>query len=213
MDAAQRLPEGELRRNEIREALEECMRTAYTLPQESWQLSEPWEQLQQLLRQRVGAYAPDAQTNGRMIMVGQSHIDLAWLWPVRETVRKTSRTFSTMCTLLEQYPEFIYTQSQPQLFAYVKDHYPELYAKIKQYVAEGRWELVGGMWIEPDLNIPSGESLARQLLYGQRFYREEFQQTSSIEWLPDTFGYAASLPAATQTGRDLLFYDNQAELE
>ncbi len=193
-DAAQRLAEGELRRSEIQQAVEECMQIAYDLPEESWHMSQPWEQLQQLLRERVGKYAPDTETNGRMIMVGQSHIDLAWLWPVRETVRKTSRTFSTMCTLLEQYPEFVYTQSQPQLFAYVKDHYPELYVKIKQYVAEGRWELVGGMWIEPDLNIPSGESLARQLLYGQRFYREEFGQTSSIEWLPDTFGYAASLP-------------------
>ncbi len=194
VDAAKHLPEGELRRHEIRHALEECMAAAYDLPQESWHMEEPWTQLQDLLRERVGKYAPTLETDGRMIMVGQSHIDLAWLWPVRETVRKTSRTFSTMCTLLEQYPEFVYTQSQPQLFAYVKDHYPELYAKIKRYVAEGRWELVGGMWIEPDLNIPSGESLARQLLYGQRFYREEFQQTSSIEWLPDTFGYAASLP-------------------
>ncbi|WP_322902877.1 alpha-mannosidase [Paenibacillus sp. SGZ-1009] len=193
-DAAQRLPEGELRRSEIVRALEECMHTAYDLPQASWQIEQPWAQLQQLLRERVGQYAPTADTNGRMIMVGQSHIDIAWLWPIRETVRKTSRTFSTMCTLLEQYPEFVYTQSQPQLFAYVKEHYPELYAKIKQYVAQGRWELVGGMWVEPDLNIPSGESLARQLLYGQRFYRAEFQQTSSIEWLPDTFGYAASLP-------------------
>ncbi|WP_458119827.1 alpha-mannosidase [Paenibacillus sp. Z6-24] len=194
LDAVRRLPEGEMRRMRIQEALEQCMTAAYELPEDSWQMEEPWLQLEELLREQVGPYASTEEYNGRMIMVGQSHIDIAWLWPIRETVRKTSRTFSTMCTLLEQYPEFIYTQSQPQLFAYVKDHYPDLYAKVKAYIAEGRWELVGGMWVEPDLNIPSGESLARQLLYGQRFYREEFGVTSTIEWLPDTFGYAASLP-------------------
>ncbi|WP_046225601.1 alpha-mannosidase [Paenibacillus dauci] len=194
MDSVRRLSEGELRRLHMTEALEQCMNAAYDLPEDSWQLEEPWSQLEQLLREQTGPYTSSQENNGRMIMVGQSHIDIAWLWPIRETVRKTSRTFSTMCTLLEQYPEFIYTQSQPQLFAYVKDHYPDLYAKVKAYIAEGRWELVGGMWVEPDLNIPSGESLARQLLYGQRFYREEFGVTSTIEWLPDTFGYAASLP-------------------
>ncbi|ANF95935.1 alpha-mannosidase [Paenibacillus bovis] len=194
IDSVRRLPEGELRRLHMTEALEQCMDAAYELPEDSWQMEEPWSQLEQLLREQIGQHAPSQENNGRMIMVGQSHIDIAWLWPIRETVRKTSRTFSTMCTLLEQYPEFIYTQSQPQLFAYVKDHYPDLYAKVKAYIAEGRWELVGGMWVEPDLNIPSGESLARQLLYGQRFYREEFGVISTIEWLPDTFGYAASLP-------------------
>ncbi|TKJ93377.1 alpha-mannosidase [Paenibacillus sp. CFBP13512] len=194
LHSMRRLPENELRRIAIQKALEQVMNAAYNLPEESWQLEEPWQQLEQLLREQVQAFAPTAEDNGYMYMIGQSHIDIAWLWPVRETVRKSSRTFSTMCTLMEQYPEFIYSQSQPQLFAYVKDHYPELYTKVKERIAEGRWELVGGMWVEPDLNIPSGESLARQLLYGQHFYRDEFGITSTIEWLPDTFGYCASLP-------------------
>ena len=102
-------------------------------------------------------------------MVGQSHIDIAWLWPVRETVRKTSRTFSTVDALMNEYPDYVYSQSQPLLYAFLKEHDPELYARVKQRIAEGRWELVGGMWVEPDLNIPSGESLIRQMLYGQRF--------------------------------------------
>ncbi|RUT36494.1 alpha-mannosidase [Paenibacillus zeisoli] len=133
-------------------------------------------------------------------MVGQSHIDIAWLWPVRETVRKTSRTFSTVDRLMDEYPEYRYAQSQPLLFAFLKQQDPELYERVKARVAEGRWELVGGMWVEPDLNIPSGESLIRQMLYGQRFYREEFGRTSRIEWLPDTFGYCASLPQILKHG-------------
>ncbi|MBU5672365.1 alpha-mannosidase [Paenibacillus brevis] len=131
---------------------------------------------------------------GVMHMVAQSHIDIAWLWPIRETVRKGSRTFSTALRLIEEFPEFHYAQSQPQLYAYVKEHDPELYSRVKEQVAKGRWELVGGMWVEPDLNIPSGESLVRQNLYGQKFYLEEFGKRSFIEWLPDTFGYCASLP-------------------
>ena len=95
---------------------------------------------------------------------------------------------------MKEYPDFVYTQSQPLLYAFAKEHYPELYEQIKERIAEGRWELVGGMWVEPDLNIPSGESLVRQILYGQLFYQEEFGKRSNIEWLPDTFGYCASLP-------------------
>ncbi|MGN7358864.1 alpha-mannosidase [Paenibacillus sp. SAF-054] len=134
-------------------------------------------------------------------MVGQSHIDIAWLWPVRETVRKASRTFSTVDRLMEEYPEYRYTQSQPQLFAFLKENDPELFERVKARIAEGRWELVGGMWVEPDLNLPSGESLIRQMLYGQRFYQEEFGKTSNIEWLPDTFGYCASLPQILKHGK------------
>jgi alpha-mannosidase len=142
----------------------------------------------------VLANRSSSSSGGTMHMIGQSHIDVAWLWPLKETVRKTSRTFSTVCTLMDEYPGYRYSQSQPQLYAYVKERYPELYERIKQRIAEGRWELVGGMWVEPDLNIPSGESLVRQLLYGRQFFREEFGLEPRVEWLPDTFGYCASLP-------------------
>lgn len=133
-------------------------------------------------------------TNGQILMVGQSHIDLAWLWPVKEAIRKCSRTFSTMSTLLEENPNFTYAQSQPQAYAFVKEHYPDIYERVKKHIADGRWEVVGGMWVEPDLNMPSGEALVRQLLYGMNFYKEEFGIKPRIEWLPDTFGYCASLP-------------------
>lgn len=135
-----------------------------------------------------------SSTAGQMLMVGQSHIDLAWLWPVKEAIRKCSRTFSTMSTLLDENPSFTYAQSQPQAYAFVKEHYPEIYERVKKQIADGRWEVVGGMWVEPDLNMPSGESLVRQLLYGMKFYKEEFSKQPRIEWLPDTFGYCASLP-------------------
>ncbi|MGV2794947.1 alpha-mannosidase, partial [Clostridium perfringens] len=102
--------------------------------------------------------------------------------------------------LMREYPQYRYAQSQPQLFAYLKDNDPDLYARVKERIQEGRIELVGGMWVEPDLNLPSGESLMRQMLYGQRFYLEEFGRTSDIEWLPDTFGYCASLPQILRHG-------------
>ncbi|CAM3899540.1 alpha-mannosidase [Lederbergia lenta] len=133
-------------------------------------------------------------SHGKIHMVGQSHIDLAWLWPLKEAVRKCSRTFSTMSTLLDQFPAFGYAQSQPQAYAFIKEHYPDIYERVKAHIASGKWEVVGGMWVEPDLNIPSGESLVRQLVYGMKFYQEEFGVKPRIEWLPDTFGYCASLP-------------------
>ena len=131
---------------------------------------------------------------GKLIFIPQSHIDLAWLWPEKETVRKLSRTFSTALRLAEMDSDFIFHQSQPQLFYYVKMYYPELYKQIKEAVKEGKFELVGGMWVEPDCNMPSGESLVRQLLYGKKFFLEEFGVRPKIEWLPDVFGFSPSLP-------------------
>ncbi|MDN4605105.1 alpha-mannosidase [Paenibacillus sp. F6_3S_P_1C] len=187
------LPEKELKRTRLVRVIHQVMDEMYNEPNR-WAEAVWVQNFENSLAQSVQKEDPEEYRNGFMHLVGQSHIDIAWLWPVRETVRKSSRTFSTMCTLMDEYPEFIYSQSQPQLYAFVKQHYPELYERIKARIAEGRWELVGGMWVEPDLNIPSGESLVRQMLYGQNFYQEEFGKRSSIEWLPDTFGYCASLP-------------------
>ena len=187
------LPEQDLTRGRLVQAIHGIMDAMYAAP-DRWTDGAWVREFEESLAAQVREEAPESARDGFMHMVGQSHIDVAWLWPVRETVRKSSRTFSTVCTLMEEYPEFTYSQSQPQLYAFVKEHYPELYEKIKERVAEGRWELVGGMWVEPDLNIPSGESLVRQILYGQMFYQEEFGKRSEIEWLPDTFGYCASLP-------------------
>ncbi|WP_199617389.1 alpha-mannosidase [Paenibacillus alkalitolerans] len=192
-EAVRLLPEQDLRRLRLSEALHRAMDTMYDQPDSRWTDAEWIASLEQSIVSKVKENTNE-QPDGIMHMVGQSHIDVAWLWPVRETVRKVSRTFSTVCALMDEYPDFRYSQSQPLLYAFAKEHYPQLYEKMKARIAEGRWELVGGMWVEPDLNIPSGESLVRQILYGQRFYKQEFGKTSSIEWLPDTFGYCASLP-------------------
>lgn len=126
--------------------------------------------------------------------VGHTHIDMAWLWRLKHTKEKASRSFSTVLRLMEQYPEYIFLQTQPQLYEYVKQEFPELYEQIKEKIAEGRWEPDGGMWVEADCNLTSGESLTRQILLGARFLREEFGKEASYLWLPDVFGYSWALP-------------------
>lgn len=126
--------------------------------------------------------------------VGHAHIDLAWLWPIRETKRKGARTFATALDLMSHYADYIFGASQPQLFQWIKDDHPELYQRVKQHVQQGRFEIQGDMWVEADTNVPSGESLVRQFLYGRQFFREEFSQTTRMLWLPDVFGYNANLP-------------------
>ncbi|MEC0205097.1 alpha-mannosidase [Paenibacillus lautus] len=192
------LPDSDMRRIRLLEAVYQAMDRFVSLDDAAIRDGAQVTGIEQDLKQAVTAIGGHAE--GTEHMVGQSHIDIAWLWPVRETVRKTSRTFSTMDALMNEYPEFKYAQSQPLLYQFLKDHDPELYERVKARIKEGRWELVGGMWVEPDLNIPSGESLMRQMLYGQRFYQEEFGLTSHIEWLPDTFGYCASLPQILKHG-------------
>ncbi len=126
--------------------------------------------------------------------VGHGHIDLAWLWPIRETKRKAARTFSTQLELMDNNPWYIFGASQAQLYSWVKDEHPLLYDKIKKRIADGHWEVQGGMWVEPDTNLPSGESLIRQFLYGKRFFKREFGLDIKTLWLPDVFGYTAALP-------------------
>ncbi len=126
--------------------------------------------------------------------VGNSHLDLAWLWPLHETYRKTSRTFAAQLRHMEEYPEYQYIQSQPAAYEMCRKYYPELYARIKEAVKSGQWIADGAMYVEPDTNMTSGESLVRQLLYGKKFYKEEFDVDSEILWLPDTFGYTSALP-------------------
>ncbi|WP_339817428.1 glycoside hydrolase family 38 C-terminal domain-containing protein [Paenibacillus sp. FSL R7-0216] len=126
--------------------------------------------------------------------IGHAHIDLAWLWPIRETIRKGARTFSTVLRNMEKYPSYVFGASQPQLYQWMKEYYPQLYAEVKERIREGRWEAQGAMWVEPDANISGGEALVRQILYGKRFFREEFGKDMKVLWLPDVFGYTGSLP-------------------
>lgn len=126
--------------------------------------------------------------------VGHGHIDLAWLWPVRETKRKSVRTFSNAIYESEQCPEYVFNGSQPQQYQWMKEGNPELFENIKLAQKRGNIEVQGGMWVEPDTNLPCGESLIRQCYYGKKFFKDEFQKDVKTLWLPDVFGYTAALP-------------------
>ncbi len=130
-----------------------------------------------------------------IVASGHAHIDVAWLWTLGQTRRKSGRTFHTVMRLMEQFPDYHFTQSQPQLYDYVRQDYPELFEQIKARIAEGRWEPIGGMWIEADCNLSGPESLARQFLLGRSFFRHHFGDVDTpVLWLPDVFGYAWNLP-------------------
>lgn len=126
--------------------------------------------------------------------VGHTHIDTAWKWRLKHTREKVSRSFSTVLRLMERFPEYLFLHTQPQQYAYIKEDFPQIYEQIRKRIKEGRWEIDGAMWIEPDCNLTSGESLVRQLLCGRRFMLDEFQKEPSYLWLPDAFGYTAALP-------------------
>ncbi len=133
-------------------------------------------------------------TTADITLTGNSHIDAAWLWPATETVDVVKRTFTTALQLMNEYPGYTYTQSAAQYSEWMAQKYPKLNDQIRQRIKEGRWEIVGGMWVEPDLNLPDGESLVRQLLVGQRFFDKEYGVTARIGWNPDSFGYNWQLP-------------------
>lgn len=130
----------------------------------------------------------------KVAAVGHAHIDTGWLWPVKETIRKCARTFTTQLDLIERYPDYVFGASMPQHYQFMKDFYPSIFKRIKAAVKKGQWELQGGMWVEADCNLISGESMVRQLLYGKIFFKKEFGVDVDNLWLPDVFGYSAALP-------------------
>lgn len=154
---------------------------------------ESLKKAQRFLRKELKAFAT-SEGMGSLTLAGHAHIDTAWLWPLRETQRKCSRTFSTILRLMERYPEFHFSCSQPVQYTWMKEHYPTIFEGIKKRVKEGRWELCGAPWVEPDHNMPSGEALIRQYLYGNRWFDREFGQRSRVAWVPDSFGYPYQLP-------------------
>ncbi|MFD3523326.1 alpha-mannosidase [Streptomyces sp. NPDC058653] len=137
---------------------------------------------------------PASPSAHRVSAAGHAHIDSAWLWPLRETVRKASRTFANVTALAGEYPELVFACSQAQQYAWVKEHQPHIWERIKKAVADGNWSPVGSMWVESDANMPGGEALARQLVHGMRFFREELGVETEEIWLPDSFGYTAAFP-------------------
>ncbi len=130
--------------------------------------------------------------------IGHTHIDVAWRWTYDQTREKTQRTFSSVVEMMKKYPEYKFMSSQPQLFAFLKEDAPELYNEVKELIRQGRFEVEGGMWLEADCNLMSGESFVRQFLHGKRFFKQEFDKDNSMLWLPDVFGYSAAMPQILQ---------------
>ncbi|WP_293125620.1 alpha-mannosidase [Microcoleus sp. bin38.metabat.b11b12b14.051] len=137
---------------------------------------------------------------GKIYLVGHAHLDLAWLWPVPETWEAAERTFESVLKLQSEFPDLIFCHSTPALYAWMEEHRPDLFAAIQKQVAAGCWEVVGGMWVEPDLNLISAESMVRQVFYGQRYAKEKFGELMRVAWLPDTFGFGWQLPQILRQG-------------
>lgn len=144
-----------------------------------------------------------AEGGHRITAVGHAHIDTAWLWPLRETARKVARTFANVTDLMERHPELVFAGSQAQQYAWVQERHPDLFARVADAVRRGQWVPVGGAWVEADGNLPGGEALARQLVYGKRYFREAFGVETTGVWLPDSFGYTGAYPQiAALAGND-----------
>ncbi len=153
---------------------------------------ESVHQADDFLNERIDGMDKNSMIN--VYCVGHTHIDVAWLWRLKHTREKCSRSFSTVFRLMEMYPEYIFLQTQPQLYEYMKEEFPEIFENIKEKVKEGRWETDGAMWVEADCNLTSGESLTRQILLGSKFFKDEFDKDVEYLWLPDVFGYSWALP-------------------
>ncbi len=136
----------------------------------------------------------------RSVAIGHAHIDTAWLWPLRETVRKCTRTFASAVAMMDDYPDYTFCASSAQHYTWIEERHPELFAKIAERVERGQWVPVGGMWVESDMNLPSGESLVRQIVFGQRYFEEKFGRRCTEVWIPDVFGYPAGLPQLFAAG-------------
>ena len=183
LDLAKSLPSGTARRMQTLRIASEAQTALATQGVEAARA-----EMQRLYALEPDPSAPDVSA------IGHAHIDTGWLWPIRETIRKVARTFASQIHNIAAYPGYKFGASQAQLYDFAKRFYPALYAKVKKAVADGAWEIQGGMWVEADCNIPSGESLVRQFLVGKNFFRDEFGIDVQNLWLPDVFGYSGNLP-------------------
>jgi alpha-mannosidase len=198
------LDEKELRRMVLLQALDEAYRCIdFSQARSEVYYASVAEALGCLQGQLAELEGAEGTMKAHVAALGHAHIDLAWLWRLRHTREKAARTFTTALHLMREYPEYRFTHSSPQLFKFLKEDYPQIYARVKERIAEGHWEVTGGMWVESDVNIPNGESLVRQFLLGQQYLRREFGVTCRLLWLPDVFGYSWALPQiARQSGID-----------
>lgn len=186
------LPEEQLERQELLRALDKAFLTIDWTDKGSAGFYETVRVANQKLQ--IAIDDMDKHTKATVSCVGHTHIDTAWRWRLKHTAEKASRSFSTVLRYMERYPEYIFLHTQPQQYAYIKEYFPEIYAQIQERVKEDRWEIDGAMWVEPDCNLPSGESLTRQILMGRKFMLEEFGKEPEYLWLPDVFGYSYALP-------------------
>lgn len=188
------LDENDLRRIRLTQLLNETFQKVDFLNYKEESYYSSIKSALEFTQERLEELAKVEEIKPSVYGVGHSHIDMAWLWRLCATREKASRTFSTVLNLMKQYPEYRYMHSSPQLYQFLKEDYPEIYEQVKDRIREGQWEITGGMWVEPDTNIPSGESLVRQFVYGKRFVREEFGKEMKLVWLPDVFGYSGAFP-------------------
>ena len=192
LDTVQNLSDTDPVKLELRNALDEaCLLIDWAYPG-SGEFYESVHQADDLLNEKIDGMKKDSLV--KVKCVGHTHIDMAWLWRLKHTHEKASRSFSTVLRMMEMFPEYIFLQTQPQLYEYIKEDFPEIYEEIKKRVKEGRWEVDGGMWVEADCNLTSGESLTRQILIGSKFIKDEFGKDVEYLWLPDVFGYSWALP-------------------
>lgn len=188
------LDENDLRRIRLTRLLNETLNKINYLNYRSEEYYRSVYDALEYLQAGMKHYAAMPEIKPTVNAVGHSHIDMGWLWRVTATHEKASRTFATVLNLMKQYPEYIYMHSSPQLLKFLKQDYPVIYEGLRERAKEGRFEITGGMWVESDTNIPSGESLIRQFVYGKRFVREEFGREMTVVWLPDVFGYSGNFP-------------------
>ena len=190
-ELVKKLPEKSLRTMKIVEGLKKFTYIAdFELPEPAMTASvvEADKVLKPLLACKNGSTAPD------YTVFGQSHLDLAWLWPVEETMRKTARTYSNQLALMDEYENYQFLLCEPPILETLKELYPNVYQRVRDKVAAGKFHPDGALWVESDTNIPSGESLIRQFVRGKRWYRDELGVDSKMAWMPDTFGFSAALP-------------------
>lgn len=192
--AVDELPDTDWRRHKLLEVLDNALRYVNFLDLGSDAYYDSVAEARRYLETALAELRGQEPGKPTVLAVGHAHIDLAWLWPVAQTREKAARTFVTQLHLMRQYPEHRFMHSSPQLYKWLKHDYPDIYNDVKAKIKEGTWEATGGMWIEPDTNVPNGESLIRQIMYGQEFLREEFGVETTVLWLPDVFGYSWTLP-------------------
>ncbi len=196
------LGENDLRRLELLSALNDAIHLVHFRVPGSDDFYASLAEAFHFLENRVAKLELD-ERKPSVAGVGHAHLDMAWLWRIAHTRDKAARTFATALHLMRQYPDYHFMHSSPQLYQYLHHDHPDLFARVKERIAAGQWEIAGGMWVEADTNITGAESLVRQILFGKRWTRRAFGVESHVLWLPDVFGYSAALPQLMkQSGLD-----------